>query len=184
MNYHVTTKKSWASIVDDIEESFRKWGNVAQGWRVDTLLAPRSATKQNQTPQERTVTLHWARRGKTFNITMGRQWRAVDNLLVVWLIVETLRLNEARGYAQHVAEVYRTEFPTLPAPNQSTPTTVTASPYTLLFVLPNASLAVCEAAYRALAKEAHVDVGGSDQQMRMLNTAIEQIRKQERNNGK
>jgi hypothetical protein len=43
MAYSVTTDKSWARIVDDIEESFRKWGQVAPGWRVATLLAPRSA---------------------------------------------------------------------------------------------------------------------------------------------
>lgn len=176
MPYSVTTEKTWARIVDDIEESFRKWGNVAPGWRVDTLLAPRSATKQNQTPEERTITLSWTRNRKAFSITMGRQWRAVDNLLVIWLILETLRLNDARGYAQHIAEVYRTEFPALPAPGQSTQD-VTASPYSLLCVLPNAPLAVCEAAYRALAKEAHADAGGSDQRMRLLNTAIEQIRK-------
>lgn len=83
MAYSVTTQKSWARILDDIEESFGKWGGVALGWRVDTLLAPRSAAKQNQTEAERTVTLNWTRRGKAYAITMKNQSRAVDNLLVI-----------------------------------------------------------------------------------------------------
>lgn len=182
MPYNVTTQKTWSRILDDLDESFGKWGGVAQGWRVDTLLAPRSATKQNQTLEERTVTLHWTRKGKPYQITMKNQSRAVDNLLVIWLIVETLRLNDARGYAQQVAEVYRTEFPALPGPGQSdaaekaTPN----SPYALLFVLPNAPISVCDAAYRALARQSHPDLpgGGSPEYFRRITAAIEQIRKE------
>ena len=70
MPYNVTTDKTWARIEGDIEESFRKWGGIALGWRVATLLAPRSATKQNQTPQERTVTL---RAGDVFVVPKGTE---------------------------------------------------------------------------------------------------------------
>ena len=178
MAYSVTTKKTWARILDDIEDSLAKWGFVAAGWRVDTLLAPRSSTKQNQTVDERTVTLTWARKGKTYAITMKNQWRAVDNLLVIWLILETLRLNDARGYAEQIAGVYRQEFPALPGPGVALEQRPSVTPYTLLFVQSNAPLVVCEAAYRALVKMAHPDAGGSDQRMRALNAAIEQIRKE------
>jgi hypothetical protein len=179
MAYSVTTEKTWARILDDIEESFRKWGNVAPRWRVDTLLAPRSATKQNQTPEERTVTLHWTRQAKAYSITMGRQWRAVDNLLVIWLIVETLRLNDARGYAQQVAEVYRTEFPALPAPGQTSATPAAPKgPYAVLWLREGAPLEVAEAAFRALAKTAHPDRGGDRARWDRIQQAIEQIRKE------
>ena len=185
MAYSVTTKKTWSRILDDIEDSLGKWGGVAQGWRVDTLLAPRSATKQSQTLEERTVTLHWTRRGKAYAITMRNQWRAVDNLLVIWLIVETLRLNDARGYAQQVAEVYRTEFPALPGPGvapQAAPAKPdpmsSTGPYALLYVVRMAPLEVCEAAYRVLSKRYHPDVTGSDAVQQSLNQAIEAIRKE------
>lgn len=180
MAYSVTTKKTWSRILDDIEDSLGKWGGVAQGWRVDTLLAPRSATKQNQTLEERTVTLHWARKGKTYAITMKNQWRAVDNLLVIWLILETLRLNDARGYAEQIAGVYRQEFPALPGPGAppaaARPTNRT--PYELLHVLSTAPIEVCEAAYRAMTKIYHPDVSGSAAMQQRLNDAIEQIRKE------
>jgi DnaJ-domain-containing protein 1 len=151
-------------------------------WRVEAILAPRSSTKQNQTPQERQVVLHYTRKGKSYQIAMGRQARAVDNLLVVWLILEALRLNEARGFAAEIAAVYRQEFPALPAAGQSGAPSTTApaasDPYRVLFVRQDAPLAVCEAAYRALIKEAHPDTGGSVEKAQRLNVAIAAIRKE------
>lgn len=179
MAYTVTTEKTWSRILDDLEESFRKWGSVQLGWRVETVLAPRSATKVNQTQQERTVALHWKRRNKDYAITMKNQSRAVDNLLVIWLIVEALRLNEARGFAAQIAEVYRQEFPALPAPGQTSAVSPLADdPYTVLYLYPGAPLIVAEAAYKALARLAHPDAGGSEDVMASLNEAIAAIRKQ------
>lgn len=176
MAYSVTTKKTWARILDDIEEQLNRWGGVSS-WRVDTKLAPRSATKWNQTAEECRVALHYTRKGKDYQIVMGRQSRAVDNLLVIWLILETLRLNDARGYAKEVAEVYRQEFPALPAPG-TTLASANTGPYAVLYVQPDAPLEICEAAYRALVKQHHPDVGGSAGVMERLNAAIGQIRKQ------
>jgi len=179
MAYSVTTQKTWARILDDIEDSLAKWGGVAQGWRVEAILAPRSSTKQYQSADERRVTLHWTRRGKDYAITMERQSRAADNLLVIWLILETLRLNDARGYAQQIAEVYAQEFPALPGPGQTgQATSASASPYAVLFVRSDAPLEVCEAAYKALSKRYHPDVTGSTAVQQSLNEAIEYIRKE------
>ena len=180
MPYNVTTDKTWARILDDIEESFRKWGGIALGWRVSTLLAPRSSTKQNQTTAERTVTLAWSRRGKDYSITMARQWRAVDNLLVIWLIVETLRLNDTRGYAAEIAGVYRQEFPALPGPGQTgvAPPRENTGPYATLWLRTGAPIEVAEAAFRALAKTAHPDAGGDRTRWDRIQAAIEQIRKE------
>jgi len=52
--------------------------------------------------------------------------------------------------------------------------------YLTLGVLRSAPRAVIEAAYRALAKDAHPDVGGSEARMRVLNAAIASIRKERR----
>jgi hypothetical protein len=179
--YSVTTKKTWAAILDDIEDSLARWRGVTL-WRVDTVLAPRSSTKQNQTEQERTVTLHYTRKGKPYQIKMDRQRRAVDNLLVIWLILETLRLNEARGFAAEIAAVYRQEFPALPAPGQSgqaaAQPTRSDGAYALLHLRSNAPIEVCEAAYRALSKLFHPDVTGSSATQQSLNAAIEIIRKE------
>lgn len=179
MAYSVTTKKTWSSILDDIEDSLAKWRYVGV-WSVQTILAPRSSTKQNQSQEERTVTLNFMRKGKPYTITMGRQRRAVDNLLVIWLILETLRLNDARGYAAEVAAIYRQEFPALPAPGQAStaPAPHPRDPYAALWLRSGAPLEVAEAAYRVLAKTAHPDHGGDRAQWDRIQQAIEAIRKE------
>lgn len=178
MPYSVTTEKTWARILDDIETSLDKWRGVT-AWKVDAILAPRSSTKQNQTTEERTVTLHWSRKKRDYQITMDRQRRAVDNLLVCWLIIEALRMNEARGLTTQIAAVYRQEFPALLAPGQAAARgPAGGNPYAVLFVQGNAPLEVAEAAYRALSKRYHPDTTGSDAAQAALNVAIEAIRKE------
>jgi len=54
------------------------------------------------------------------------------------------------------------------------PTTV--DPYRVLQVTPDAEPEVIQAAYRALARKHHPDVGGSELQMAMLNAAWETLR--------
>ena len=113
---------------------------------------------------------------------MSRQRRAVDNLLVCWLIIEALRLNEARGFTEQIAAVYRQEFPALPAPGQTgqpaaQPTRIDGA-YALLHLRSTAPIEVCEAAYRALSKLFHPDVTGSSATQQSLNAAIETIRKE------
>ena len=53
-----------------------------------------------------------------------------------------------------------------------------ADPYTVLQVIPEAEPEVIQAAYRALARKHHPDVGGSELQMAMLNAAWETLRDQ------
>ena len=73
-------------------------------------------------------------------------WQGLGVSILHRLIVETLRLNDARGYAQQVAEVYRTEFPALPGPGvaQQASPAVSTGPYALLYVRNDAPLEVCE----------------------------------------
>ena len=51
-------------------------------------------------------------------------------------------------------------------------------PYRMLQVIPDAEPEVIQAAYRALARKHHPDVGGSEMQMAMLNAAWETLRDQ------
>ena len=51
-----------------------------------------------------------------------------------------------------------------------------ADPYRLLQVIPDAEPEVIQAAYRALARKYHPDMGGTDLQMAMLNAAWETLR--------
>ena len=75
-------------------------------------------------------------------------------------------MNEARGIGDVVREMYLQ----LPAPVKE------RDPYEVLGVRSDAPLEVVEACWRALARRAHPDVGGSDVAMKEINAAWEKIR--------
>lgn len=177
VTYSLTTDKTWSRILDDLDETLRKW--PAQLVRVECQLQANRTSRKQQTPAERRVSITWRRRGKERTLAMDTQGRAVDNLLVLQLVLEALRLNEKRGISEAVAEVYRQEFPALPAPREAPAPTSVSGPYAVLHLQPGAPIEVCEAAYRALARRYHPDAGGdSDEQMTALNAAIAAIRKE------
>jgi curved DNA-binding protein CbpA len=78
-----------------------------------------------------------------------------------------MRLNEKRG----IGEVIESAYLQLAAPTQA------RDPYELLDLRPDASLEVAEAVYKAKVRNIHPDKGGSTEQMKVLNKAIEAIRK-------
>lgn len=55
---------------------------------------------------------------------------------------------------------------------------VRSSPYSVLHLLPSAPIEVVEAAYKALAKLHHPDVGGEVETMQSINSAYREIRSQ------
>jgi hypothetical protein len=175
-SYSITTDKTWSRILDDLDETFRKWGITS--WNVQCDLPPTRTVRQNQTMQERRVMITWKRRDKQHSLTMDKQTRAVDNLLVLQLAIEALRLNEKRGIAATLAEAYRQEFPALPAPEYGRDNPAPTAAYRTLFVQPDAPIEVCEAAFKALAKSAHPDTGGTSARFAAIVMAIEAIRKE------
>lgn len=117
--------------------------------------------------EDRTIKLTYQKEGKTVTLVMGKQSRAVDNLRVLYLAVEAMRLNERRG----ISDVLESAYLQLAAPPQA------FDPYELLEIRPDTSLEVAEAAYRAKVRNVHPDKGGSAEQMKRFNQAIEEIRR-------
>ncbi|MDE1866457.1 MAG: J domain-containing protein [Thaumarchaeota archaeon] len=164
MSYSLTTKKSWYQTQQELGTCFDLWGIT--DWQTNY---PRGARLEgfNQSEVDRTVTLTYVKEGKTINLQMGKQARAVDNLRVLYLAVDDMRLNEKRG----IAEVLQSAYTQLQAPKSK------RSPWEVLGVMPGAPVAVAEAAYRALSLTAHPDKGGSVEKMTELTDAINDIRK-------
>jgi len=163
-SYSLTTKKTWHQTMQELEDQMRMWG-ITQ-WETNYPRGARSERWQ-QEEIDRTVKLTYTKNGKTVTLVMGKQNRAVDNLRVLYLAVEAMRLNERRG----ISDVIESAYLQLAAPPQ------TIDPYELLEIRPNASLEVAEAAYKAKVRSLHPDAGGSHEQMKILNQAIEEIRK-------
>ena len=162
--YSLSTKKTWRETYIELSDTMDKWGVVS--WKV---TEPKGARKEApyQSDEERTVTLTYVLRGRTIHLTMGKQNRAVDNLRVLYLAVEAMRLNERRG----ISDVLESAYLQLAAPSEA------IDPYELLEIRPDTSLEVAEAAYKAKVRNIHPDRGGSSEHMKALNRAIDEIRK-------
>jgi hypothetical protein len=143
----------------------RLWGVTE--WQTNYPTGARSHA-WSQSEAARTVKLTYTKNGKHVTLVMGRQERAVNNLRVLYLAVEALRLNERRGISDVIASAYLQ----LAAPEED------PDPYEVLDIRPGAPLAVAEAAYKAKMRLAHPDSGGSIAEAKRLNTAIEKIRKE------
>jgi len=163
-SYSLKTKKTWHETNQELEEQMRLWG--IKQWETNYPKGARSET-WSQNEADRTVKLTYNKNGKTVTLVMGKQGRAVDNLRVLYLAVEAMRLNERRG----ISDVLESAYLQLAAPTQA------IDAYELLEIRPDASLEVAEAVYKAKVRNIHPDRGGSTEHMKALNQAIDEIRK-------
>ena len=163
MSYSLTTNKSWSETRADLAATFARWG--VRDWAVS--CPSRAYDSYQLSAENRAVTVRYThpRQGDR-ELTYGKQDRPVDNIRVLWLVLDAMRLNEARGIEDIVREAYLA----LPAPSRE------RDPYEVLGVRPDAPAEVVEASYRALAKRLHPDAGGSKEAMSALNAAWEAVR--------
>lgn len=170
MGYSLKTDMTWADTRQDIEETMRKWG--VDDWNlIHHKNAPASSrVYYSQGQDERRVTLRYVLRGQEIRLPMDRQNRAVDNLRVLYLALEAMRMNEQRGISDVMQEAYlQLAGPTGPRKRD---------PWEVLGLRPDAPLEVVEASYKALAKSVHPDTGGTNEQMAELTEAYETVKRQ------
>src|SRR4051794_564762 len=134
--YSITTRKTWHQTMQELEDQMRMW-DVTQ-WETNYPKGARSEA-WSQAEADRTVKLTYNKNGKTVTLVMGKQARAVDNLRVLYLAVEAMRLNERRG----ISDVIESAYLQLAAPEAA------LDPYEVLDIRPGAPLEVAEAAYKA-----------------------------------
>lgn len=166
MNYTITTTKSWGETQRELAYTMEKWGVTE--WETNYPKGAR-LTGFYQSLPDRTVKLTYIKNGKTVVLEMDKQNRAIDNLRVLYLAVEAMRLNEKRM----LNEVIESAYLQLAGPEKQ------QDPYETLQIMRDAPIEVAEAAYKARARLAHPDNGGSAEQMKQLNEAINAIRKQQ-----
>ena len=115
---------------------------------------------------EKTAKVRFVLRDKPIEISCSSQREYKDNLRCIYIAVWAMRMNEKRGIADTMQQAYLQ----LAAPEME------RDPYEVLGVRPDAPLEVIEASHKALAKSHHPDVGGSDEAMKELNSALEKIK--------
>jgi len=139
----------------DIRACFRMWGVNRDDIEI---LRYQAADGKNGARLEFYVN------GSRQILTCERWWDYQTNLRALYLALDAVRKASQRGILEQFAQA---ALAMLPAPARKKPA------HEVLRVLPDAPLEVAEAAYRALAKDAHPDTGGSDERMKELNTALE-----------
>lgn len=163
--YTITTKASWARTLSELEDSLEKWG--ASEIDVNYPRGARSE-KRYQELEDRTVILKYKLKGKSVIVQMGKQGRAVDNLRVLYICIESMRMNERRGMSETMEQMYLQ----LAAPSGE------RDPYEVLGIVQGTDLAVAEAVYRTMASKYHPDAGVSadTDKFKEITRAIERIR--------
>lgn len=146
------SRKNWLQTRAELEEELARW-----------KITDYTLTKPDNTQ----VTLRYVLRGNEITLTMGKQWRAADNLRIIFLTVQALRMNEVRG----MTEIFASAYAQLNAP------VIEKDPYDVLGLPRGTAKAVCEAQYRELLKKYHPDVqGGSAEKTKELIDAINKVR--------
>lgn len=169
-SYNLTTNVPWSQTMRELANEFKLWG--VHDWETNYPKGARWEGYQSQDEITRAVTLRYVKDGKTVNLSMGKQKRAVDNLRVLYLAINSIRLNEKRGIGEVLASAYKQ----LSAPEGE----IFIDPYEFLGIRSDAPLEVAEAVYKSLATKYHPDSkpSGSAEKMVQLNEAIKRIREE------
>ena len=163
MGYRLTTDKTWSATLRDLTRCFEIWG--VRRWEVESDGISKASWSQNEAT--RAVHLHFEKfGGATVDLTYSAQARAQDNLRVLFLAVDAMRLNEKRG----IGDLIRDSYLQLAAPPRA------RNPREVLGIAADADIEIAEATFRVLAKRAHPDAGGTAEQMAELNIAIDALR--------
>jgi len=159
------SRKTWSQERDLLADVFRKWG-VSQ-WEVTCEFWGQKAVNWSQTKPQRAVYIKFAHPdGQVIQLKMDTESRALDN-------IQQMRLGLAEMYGiwrRGLENMVRTAYMQLSAPEAF------RDPYEVLGVRSDTNIADIESMYLIKAKRAHPDMGGSDEQMKELNLAIERIR--------
>lgn len=160
MAYHLHTEKSITDTERELDETFSKWG--VKDYSVEYNVPRAKHRNVTLTAAERGVTVRWmpASGGQEVVLSNAGQADVASNLRVLYLGIESIRLNERRGIDPTLMKSAYLQLDA-PAPEWAQ----------VLGVAPTATREEIQAAYRSAAQQAHPDKGGSDAEMAALNRA-------------
>lgn len=157
------TQKSWSETKAELRECFARWG--VQHWDIECESTRYSSYGLAENFRKVLVWYVHPESGEEKRLETARFERPMDNFRAIYLTLDGIRLAEKRGQG----ELMKQNYAALPAPRVRTA-------WEVLGVDPGAPAAVIEAAYRAQAKKAHPDTGGSAAAFRELQAAYEEVR--------
>lgn len=154
----------WHATYEELADEFTAWGVVDWEAQPNVMLSRANSTNLSRT--ERAVTVTFIKDGKRVTLPMDQYESPTQNLKVLALCINDMRMIERRG----LHETMQSAYLQLGAPDQ-------AGPWRVLGLNPGASRQDIEQAYRQQAQNAHPDHGGSDAAMAELNRARDEALK-------
>lgn len=143
----------WRKTVEELKATFTRWGVGAHLWSIEAPSDRWRSWDRALGKEDRVVSLRFPFNEREILLTCDAQETPAGNLRVLFMAVESMRLNEVRG----LSDVMREAYLQLEAPE------VTRDPYEVLGVRPDTDIDIIEAVYKAQAKRTHPDAGGTDE---------------------
>lgn len=165
----ITYRSTWAQSMQKLREEFNRWDVPADSWGIECQAALSARYySERVSEEERRVTLTWTHSdGRRVRLSVNAQASARDNLRVLALAVEALRLNEVRGLTDAIQSAYLQ----LAAPASA------RDPYEVLGMRPDADTEDIEAMWKSKLRRIHPDKpGGSAEATLELNDAWARIK--------
>lgn len=122
-------------------------------------------------PSDTGVAVYFTLKGMEYVVPVDSYTTVAENIQAAGYVISSLRTLERHG-GQMIFQTVTGNLKALPAPGE----TAGAKWYDVLEVSPTASWETIEASYKAKAKKAHPDTGGSPEQWHILKTAFEQAK--------
>lgn len=155
---------TFAAARDALYEEIRKLGAgnvvISSNFQTGRYGEPLEGRRR---PDDQAIAVYFTREGKQLVMACDRFLRAEENMRSLALALDAIRQLERHGGGVMMEKAFA-GFTAIEPPR---------SPWGVLGVKPNATREEVEAAYRAKAKAAHPDAGGSTAAMAELNQARE-----------
>ena len=159
------SRKSWSETKAELRTCMGMW--AVTHWDIECETTQYS--RNGLSPEQRNVLVWYVHpvSGEEKRLQTAEGSRPSDNLRAIYLTLDSIRLAEYRG----LGDLMKQNYALLAEKATRRPWHV------VLRVKADAALEECERAYREVAKAAHPDVPGGDEQwMRDVNQAIEEAR--------
>lgn len=157
---------TFAAARDELVAELKRLGarNVvlSSNFRTDRNGVP---VEGNRRPGDQGIAVYFTLDGEPRVMARDTWQRAEENMRALSLAIEAMRALERHGGDTMMRRAFQ-GFVALPAPR---------SPFEILGVSPAASIDEIERAFRAAARKAHPDAGGSTARMAELNAARDQV---------
>lgn len=165
---------SLAKALTNVEDSLRRFATDS-GKKVEGLIISSNYSLSDRRPRDSGVAVYFTWDGISTCIAVDRYRLIEDNLQAIHHVVEAERTKLRHGGLNLVRAAFR-GYAALPPPAGTS-----RKPWREVLGLNGSTgvdLGVAESAYRAFAKKAHPDNGGSDAAMAELNAAIKAARQE------